>query len=726
MNNTAWKMLIHRLFLLTGLLLPGLTAMSSAQEPEVAGRFISVGQSVSSEVVSRIRKLTDIELKRFKDIQAQDPGKNRTFKLIFDFTPDGTPNDSQDFGVCLNLAEVIQDLDRGGAEVTGFVHGKVTGHAVLPVMTCRTLVMSSDAVIGPITSPEKINEVAQDKIDAYLRLAAHRPRALIRKLFEKNLVVVPSRNNSVVPEGDANAVPDAAPIFGPGSVASFTFQKAKSLSLCEQDARSNRRELAQAYRLPRASLYPLLSQDRVVAWRVPVEGIVDAEMKERLNRRIRRAIAKKANLIVLDLSCGGGEPAVAFDIANEIREYDDKIAEQPLMMVAYYGPDARDTALYLALGCDYIVAHPEAKIGGFGKLLTNVPPAERKQLGEAIKALASDQLYAPVLVQAFVDNTQGMETIYSVTSAKGQHRKTVITGRQLNDERDQWNNVIEIPRDPDTGFLTLQPEQARRLGLVQEVHSDVSQVFTDLGIDAEKVGTIGSDWLENLAEYLRSPWASFLLVMVGITCLILELKMPGVGLPGVLAALCFVVFFWSHSDSMNNQITWLAILLFVLGVILLFMEIFVLPGFGVCGLSGLILTIGSLGLMAYGHWPQSGKEWIGFSQKLTPYGVSLFGAITLAILLARYLPSIPWMKGLMLKPQTEDEFGIESQIDPAQERLASLLGAIGVAATTLRPAGKVQFGEEFVDVVAEGSYIVPGTKVQVIEVEGNRVVVKEL
>ena len=65
-------------------------------------------------------------------------------------------------------------------------------------------------------------------------------------------------------------------------------------------------------------------------------------------------------------------------------------------------------------------------------------------------------------------------------------------------------------------------------------------------------------------------------------------------------------------------------------------------------------------------------------------------------------------------------------LEPAPSAYAALLGAIGVAATPLRPAGKVQFGDQFVDVVAEGSYVVPGTRVQVIEIEGNRVVVKEV
>ena len=93
--------------------------------------------------------------------------------------------------------------------------------------------------------------------------------------------------------------------------------------------------------------------------------------------------------------------------------------------------------------------------------------------------------------------------------------------------------------------------------------------FEDLcepeGVSPGDVQTADSDWLDGLAEFLRDPWTSVVLVMLGITCLILELKMPGVGLPGVVAAICFVLFFWSHSQ-LNGQITWLAILLFVLGL----------------------------------------------------------------------------------------------------------------------------------------------------------------
>src|SRR5262249_7244386 len=159
-----------------------------------------------------------------------------------------------------------------------------------------------------------------------------------------------------------------------------------------------------------------------------------------------------------------------------------------------------------------------------------------------------------------------------------------------------------------------------------------------------------------LADFLRDPWTSVILVMVGITCLILELKMPGVGLPGVIAAICFVLFFWAHSQ-LHGQITWLAILLFILGLALIGLEALVLPGFGVCGISGILLVLVSLGLVAYGHWPRSSEEWVGFGQKLSPFGISMLGSLVAVFLIVKYLPHIPILNRLISKTPEEAEEG---------------------------------------------------------------------
>jgi membrane-bound serine protease (ClpP class) len=105
--------------------------------------------------------------------------------------------------------------------------------------------------------------------------------------------------------------------------------------------------------------------------------------------------------------------------------------------------------------------------------------------------------------------------------------------------------------------------------------------------------------------------------------------------------------------------------------------------------------------------------------------LSLIAAMVSAFVIAMYLPSIPYANRLVLNPPGEGDHEAGGAVGEASP-YAAMLGAIGIAETTLRPAGKARFGDDFLDVVAEGDYINPGGRVQVIEIEGTRIVVKEI
>src|SRR5205807_527927 len=122
---------------------------------------------------------------------------------------------------------------------------------------------------------------------------------------------------------------------------------------------------------------------------------------------------------------------------------------------------------------------------------------------------------------------------------------------------------------------------AKELGLAREVVTDYADLQRIYGLSRVREG--GYDFLYKLAAFLQQPAVSVFLIMIGIACLILELKMPGVGLPGVIAAVCFVLYFWAQSHQLSGQIIMLAVLLFILGLLLIGLEIFLLPGFGVPG-----------------------------------------------------------------------------------------------------------------------------------------------
>jgi membrane-bound ClpP family serine protease len=718
-----------------GLLLP---ASLSAQERRNAGLVVPIPTTITTEAKSRLNSALYGPLRRYEDDRSSDPKGVGNFYLICDFNPDNRDNASDDPGACQSLARYLRELQRKqGIQIIAFVHGKVTHHAVLPVLACSEILMSQDppAALGKVTDAqhplERLDRLAFDDF-ANKRYSP----VLIRKMYDAQVDVVKGRDG--LPH-DRNEKPaplgDPVSDLGPGDTHAYTFEEASNFGLCQPEPCNNIDAARDRYQLPRGILYPAL--DRIVAWRIVLKGPVNGEMKERAKRRIRQALGEKANVLILELACGGGETDAAYDLALFLTELNDN-RRDPVETIAYVTGPARDTAAFLALACNKIVMQREIKqngqlvqeggiLGGFDRYLLEHPDREaiiRRNLAD----IAEKKHYPRLIAEGMLDRNL---RIYAVKSAKEESARKFMSKAELDaDQRGEqrWQSVgvIKPPSDKEeNNYLTLSADQTRELGLAREVVNNFEELCELEGVSAGDVHTADSDWLDGLVDFLRDPWTSVVLVMVGITCLILELKMPGVGLPGIISAICFLLFFWSHSQ-VSGQIVWLAFLLFLLGLVLIGLEIFVVPGFGVTGISGIILVLGSIGLVAYGHWPRSNEEWLGYGQALGPFTLSIIGAIVLAFFLARYLPHIPYANRLMLKPQGEaDEFG-EAVEDSIHPEMAALLGAIGVAATPLRPAGKVQFGDDFVDVVAEGSYVLPGSRVQVVEIEGNRVVVKEV
>lgn len=705
-----------------------------ADEPEAAGRFVSVPPTPSGDAITRLLQTIEAEFARFNAVNRDRPlAQKQVFKAVFDFTPEGKPSRSDDYEFSLKLANGIRKLQQDGVQTIGFVHGDVSRHSVLPVLACQQVVFSARAKLGPVTRDGE--RIPEDVRKAYERLAvrlAANPD-LVTRFFDRDMAIVQSRQGGWVDARKAKEAAGGRPLFEQGDAAVFDFNKARQANLCELDPREDRDQVADAYRLPRSSLQENPLIERIVAWKIPVEGEVTGALKERLERRIRRAIKNnKANLIVLELKCHGGDTAAANGIAKQLAALNLDNPERPVITIGYVTQQAGDTATIIALGCNYIFMDPSATLGGFGKLLVDRNPEGLKAIGDGLEDLARQRHYSPALVRGFVDRSG--DNLFLVKGAKGASEKAILTAAQLDRDRNERPGHWLMPATPipmdERGFVLLPAGAAKNdeptalnLGLAYKVGS-LDELYSEYGLTPSQVKVSGADWLEDVADFLQQEYAKVLLWTIGFTCLLLELKMPGVALPGVISAICFVLLFWSASKGMGGELAWLAALLFLLGLVLLGLEIFVLPGFGVCGLSGILLVLGSMALLTYGKWPQDGGEWVGLSKNVAPFGLSLVVAVALAVILARYLPSIPYFNRLLLKPQTEENEGAVAELDPAQARMAALLGAIGVAATPLRPAGKVQFGDEYIDVVTESSYVMPGTRVQVIEIEGNRVVVK--
>jgi membrane-bound ClpP family serine protease len=703
-----------------------------AAEDPVDGLFVTVLNPIDSKVVERVKTATQ----RFLDRP-----DHRGLKIVFDFNPDGQPSSTPNYGPCHDLAEFLLDVQ--DVTTIAFVHNDVTGHAVLPVLACKEIVMSDKARLGDaLRDQPRSLEPPKDQVVFYEEVARRRGRypAIVLKMLDRNLEVLKGR----MPNGDlgyidkrrlADEVKLGFLAKSPEPILKaelkpklFTAAEAEEFGLRERlEKVETRKEVQEAYRLPASSLREDPLEGRTPnAWRVVVAGRVSKRLQETLDRRIRRAIHRGANIIVLQLQCGGGDVDVARDLGNFFRNLKDDAGEAPVKTIAYVTKEARNTAAFLAFGCTDIIMEKDARLGDF-KTIVDEHPTWQKSIADSLADLAEKQGYPPVLARAMLD-PKGVVCRVQSKKGKFQPRKLMTGDDWDEDQRTERRWTQEEVIKPQGQWFNLEAGKARDLGVARFVYDGEPKGFASwmkTQYSLETLKEADGDWLDEVADFLCNPVVSIFLVMIGITGLILELKIPGVGLPGVLAALCFVLYFWAHFDPVRGQLTFLAILLFFLGLVLIGLEIFVVPGFGVTGISGVVLMIVSLALVTLVKKPETTQEWLDFGTTLTTLGLGMVGAVVSALILAWYLPHIPWANRLVLAaPKLDQSEALEEEVSHSASSAQALLGTIGQAATDLRPAGMARFGDAYVDVVAEGSFVQTGARVQVIEIEGNRIVVK--
>jgi membrane-bound serine protease (ClpP class) len=189
--------------------------------------------------------------------------------------------------------------------------------------------------------------------------------------------------------------------------------------------------------------------------------------------------------------------------------------------------------------------------------------------------------------------------------------------------------------------------------------------------------------------------------------------------------LCFSLFFWSR--FLGGTAGVLELILFLLGFGLLALELLVIPGFGVCGLSGIVLVVASL-IMASQTFAglTAGQTLDRAARGFMPIAGALVTVIAAGFVLSRFLPALPWLNRMILTPPGYIPEGPRLRPDllSAETGGPVRIGARCQTVSPLRPAGKVQVGDLLLDVVSEGGWVDAGQAVQVVQVEGNRVVVR--
>ena len=468
---------------------------------------------------------------------------------------------------------------------------------------------------------------------------------------------------------------------------------------------------------------------------ITCHDMIDDGLFQSIKRRSAAAIDAGADYLILDVQTYGGWVKSADDIGKHlILDLADKVHT-----VAYVSTEAISAGSMISVSCRDIVMKKNTTIGCSAPITgggEEMGEAEREKSESFVRATfsraASANGYPEALLKAMV--SRDLE-VWQVKNQK--------TGQMEYFEKEF------LPSDPNSyaagqktlvvkkgELLTLTAEKAKEYGIARAVVNDLDEALAFLakrdGVTiSPNVLRFETMWSEEMVRWLRSPAVMGVLVLGILLGVYVEFNTPGLGLPALLAATCLTILVCSR--FLIGMANWIEIAVLCIGFILIMLEIFVIPGFGVAGFAGIIcIFAGLLGMLVKNQpgeipWPKGTEAWILFTDGLFGMAVGFLAFVVIAVFLAKYIDQIPVLKTFVLKASlAKPQITVSKTCEPQTPAASLTAGQTGRVVSALRPAGKVEFDGCVVDVVADGAFIEKDKTVRIIESHGNRVVVSEV
>lgn len=402
---------------------------------------------------------------------------------------------------------------------------------------------------------------------------------------------------------------------------------------------------------------------------IPVENTIEQGLESFLDRAFTEAEEVGAKAIILDIDTFGGSVEAADGIGKRIRN-----SEIPV--IAFIQGNAVSAGAYIALNADQIIMTPGSSIGA-----AEVRDLQGEAADPKVVSLWSSKMVAaaelndrkPEIAQAMVD------------------RKVTIPGLKESQERP----------------LTLTSTEAKQVGYAEEIKSSLDEVLAYLELEGQPVINMDLSPSEQLARWVTNPFIVPLLLVLGIGGILFELLAPGFFVPGLVGITSLGLFFFGHYIAGFAGVE--HIFLFIAGLALMIIEVFV-PGFGIFGMIGIASLI--LGVVLASYDTVYG---------MVSLGIAFVVSLGFTFIIFKYLGHRGTWNRLILR----DEM-VKGKGYVAASSKAELLGKRGQSVTPLRPAGTIVIDGQRIDAVTEGNFIPTQAEVEVIKVEWNRVVVREL
>lgn len=425
-------------------------------------------------------------------------------------------------------------------------------------------------------------------------------------------------------------------------------------------------------------------QDNKTVYVIEIKQDIDKSSVRKLNLGIKDAAKQGADYILIHLDTYGG----AVDAADSMRK---AILECPVPVAAFIDLQAASAGALISIACDSIYMRSGSSIGAATVVNQN---------GEVM----------PDKYQSFM---RGM--MRSTAEAHG--KKTVVKDGK---ETEIWHRDPKIAEQMvDTAnVLSFTPQEAMENRFCEGMAETVEEAASIIaGEDCEIVRQQIS-WIDKFILKMLSPILQSLFLMMIIGGIYFELQSPGLGLPSIIALLGAILYFsplYIHGLAMNWEI-----IAFVLGLILIGVEIFVTPGFGVAGVFGILLSLtGLVFAMVDNDILYRGGE-LNLIPLLKPCAIVIFSTLFALIIsiwgASRLYPS----RAFSVIAQKKELKGSEGWVGVDTGKLAGLKGKTVTAVTAMCPTGKVQEGENQYEATMEYGSAEAGDRLTVTRFEGGR------
>ena len=473
----------------------------------------------------------------------------------------------------------------------------------------------------------------------------------------------------------------------------------------------------------------------------PIEGDIEPGVLVLVERAVEEARELNAKAIIFKINTFGGRVDSAFEIAHVIREASCRT-------IAYIeGKGAISAGALISFACNDIIMTEGVTIGAATPVYATsegMAPAGEKSVSAMraeMRALSKANGHNSDIAQAMVDkdivlrgfvNESGEYEVYEVDSDGNDEADTKSPDE---DEAENAEEDAEDSNEPDIGtvvyddgselvlakgkLLTLDPDEAIKYGVIDRTVESLDDAVTHFMLGGGTYHIVEPNWAEVAFRFLTSPTIAGLLLMLGMGGLYLEVRTPGFGLPGIVGITCLCLFFGSH--FVLGMAETIDILLVVAGVVLILIEIFIIPGFGIAGVSGTVFLLLGIYLSLVNFTiPQYSWDFARLNEVAYSFAVFVVSLTAFIALTWKLMPMMPFYGAMVLADTMSADAGyIAQDMDEAR----AVIGRSGRSVSPLRPTGKGSFDGKKYNVVTRGDFIEKDSAIRIVETQGNRYVV---